>query len=233
MKKIFALLALVPLMGWAKTSTPEGFTDNMDEALATAKASGRYVYACFSGSDWCGWCKKLDKEVFAHKEFLDGVTNDYVLVFIDSPSNKSVLSEHAKQHNRALTEKYEIRGFPTALIFSPEGDRLAQTGYQSGGPASYVKYLMDLRKDGPNLKQRAEAEKAFLGPYKDRVKEMMDTLRKECQAAIKVQTDKANTKLAAIIRDFESATVPEGFSERRDEYLAELNEMKKMFTRED
>ncbi|MGN0854366.1 MAG: thioredoxin fold domain-containing protein [Kiritimatiellia bacterium] len=233
MKKILMVLALAPMMGLAKTSTPKGFTDNMDDAFAAAKASGRYVYACFSGSDWCGWCKKLDKEVFAHKEFLDGVTNDYVLVFIDNPSNQDVLSEHAKKNNRALTEKYEIRGFPSAIIFSPEGEQLAQTGYQAGGPAPYVKYLMGVRKDGPDLKKRAEAEKAFLGPYKDRVKATMDALRKEFDSALKVQKKKACASIEAIIKDFESAKVPEGLSARRDEYLEELNDMKKMFSRED
>ena len=43
----------------AATSTPQGFTDNLDEALKSAKANKRYVVAVFSGSDWCGWCKKL------------------------------------------------------------------------------------------------------------------------------------------------------------------------------
>ena len=227
MKKILALLALVPMMGFAKTSTPEGFTDNLDEAFAAAKASGKYVYACFSGSDWCGWCKKLDKEVFAHKEFLDGVTNDYVLVFIDNPMNQSVLSEHAKKENRALTQKYGIRGFPSALIISPEGEHLAQTGYQAGGPEKYVQYLMDIRKDGPNLKQRAEAEKAFLAPYKARVQEMKDTLYKECEDAMKGPTAKAKAALEAIIRDFEAAPVPEGLAEKRAAYLKELNGVKK------
>lgn len=233
MKKIVAVLAMVPAMAWAKSSTPAGFTDDLDAAFAAAKASGKYVYACFSGSDWCGWCKKLDKEVFAKPEFLDGVTNDYELVFIDSPSDKSVLSERAKAENPKLTKKYGIEGFPTALIFSAEGERIAQTGYQAGGPAPYVKYLMGVRKDGPDLKKRAAAEKAFLGPYKDRVSSMMDTLRKECEEAMKVPAAKAKTTLAAIVRDLEAAEVPEGLGEKRDEFLKELKDMAKMFKGED
>ncbi len=228
MKRLFVLLALVPMMGFAKTSTPEGFTDNLDEAFAEAKTSGKYVYACFSGSDWCGWCKKLDKEVFAHKEFLDGVTNDYVLVFIDNPSNPSVLSEHAKQNNRALTKKYEVRGFPSALILSADGEKLEQTGYQAGGPAPYVKYLMDVRKNGPDLQKIAEKEKAFLAPYKERVEAMKKTLYKECEDAMKAPTAKAKATLEAIIQEVTSAEVPEGLSEKRDAYLKELNGIKKM-----
>lgn len=233
MKKMLMALAMVPVVALAKTSTPEGFTDNLDEAFAAAKASGKYVYACFSGSDWCGWCKKLDKEVFAQKEFLDGVTNDYVLVFIDSPSDQSVLSEHAKRENKKLTEKYEIEGFPTALIFSPDGEKITQTGYQKGGPAPYVKYLMGVRRDGPNLRKRAEAEEAFFAPYGKRVDEMMKTVRKECDEAVKVPLAKARQTLDGIIRDLEAAQVSDDLAEKRDEFIEKLKGMKKMFKGED
>ena len=117
----------------AKSSTPRGFTDNLDEALAKAKAEGKLVYACFSGSDWCYWCKKLEKE-------------DYVLVFIDSPENQALLSDHAKAENEKLTKKYGIRGFPTALILDGDGNRIGKTGYRQGGAAEYVKHLMSFRK---------------------------------------------------------------------------------------
>lgn len=233
MKKLCVLLAMAPALALAKTSTPEGFTDNLDEAFAAAKASGKYVYACFSGSDWCGWCKKLDREVFAKKEFLDGVTNDYVLVFIDNPSNKDVLSAHAKKENKKLTEKYGIEGFPTAIVFSSEGEKIAQTGYRKGGPGPYAKYLMDVRRDGPDLKKRAEAEEAFLGPYKKRVDEMMATTRRECEEAVKVPLAKARQTLDGILKDLESAQAPEGLSAKRDEFIEKLQGMKKMFRGED
>ena len=129
----------------AKSSTPRGFTDNLDEAIVKAKAEGKLVYACFSGSDWCGWCIKLEKEVLSKEEFLSGVTNDYVLAFIDSPRDKSVLSEHAKSANPALVKKYKIRGFPTALIFNGDGKKVGETGYRKGGAAEYVKHLMEFR----------------------------------------------------------------------------------------
>ena len=128
------------------TSTPAGFTDNLDEALAKAKAEGKLVYACFSGSDWCHWCKKLEKEVLSDPLFVAGVMDDYVLVFIDSPQNKAVLSDHAKAENEKLTKKYGIRGFPTALILDGDGKKVDKTGYRQGGAAEYVKHLMEIKK---------------------------------------------------------------------------------------
>ncbi len=128
------------------TSTPAGFTDNLDEALAKAKAEGKLIYACFSGSDWCHWCKKLEEEVLSNPLFVVGVMDDYVLVFIDSPQNKALLSDHAKAENEKLTKKYGIRGFPTALILDGDGKKIGKTGYRPGGAAKYAEHLMGFRK---------------------------------------------------------------------------------------
>ncbi len=128
------------------TSTPAGFTDNLDEALAKAKAEGKLVYACFSGSDWCYWCKKLKKEVLSDPLFVAGVMDDYVLVFIDSPENKALLSNRAKAENEKLTQKYGIRGFPTALILDGDGKKVGETGYRQGGAAKYAEHLIGFRK---------------------------------------------------------------------------------------
>ena len=128
------------------TSTPAGFTDNLDEALAKAKAEGKLVYACFSGSDWCGFCIMLEKEVLSDPLFVAGVTDDYVLVFIDSPRDKSRLSERAKAENGKLKAKYGIRGYPTALILDGDGKKVGETGYRQGGAAEYVKHLKSFRR---------------------------------------------------------------------------------------
>ena len=53
---------------FAKTSTPDGFIDDFDMALESAKKSGKTVLAVFSGSDWCYWCKVLEKDYLSKKE---------------------------------------------------------------------------------------------------------------------------------------------------------------------
>ena len=137
------------------TSTPAGFTDNLDEALARAKAGGKLVFACFSGSDWCGWCKRLEKEVLSDPLFVVGARDDFELVFIDSPHNEDLLSDHAKAANEKLVEKYGIEGFPMVLILDGDGNRVGETGYRRGGALKYVEHLKQ-------LKERKSAEK--LGP---------------------------------------------------------------------
>ena len=127
-------------------STPAGFTDNLDEALAKAKQEGKLVYVCFTGSDWCAWCVKLDRKVFAKPEFAPAVEKDYVLVYIDSPKDKGRLTDRAKTENPKLIKKYGIHGFPTALILDGDGNKVGVTGYRKGGAQAYAEHLLDIKK---------------------------------------------------------------------------------------
>ena len=143
---LFAVAAAICVGVASATSTPAGWTDDFEAAQKQAEREGKLLLVDFSGSDWCGWCKKLDKEVFAKPEFLKGVKKDFVLVMIDSPRDKSLLSEKAATQNPELQRKYRISGYPTVLIMDPAGEVLDKTGYRDGGAKAYVKYLMNVRK---------------------------------------------------------------------------------------
>lgn len=111
-------------------------------ALATAAAENKHVLVDFSGSDWCGWCIKLEKEVFSKDEFIEFAKENLILVLVDFPRQTPQPAEQ-KAANEALAQKYGIRGFPTVLILSPEGNLLKQTGYQQGGPGPYVQMIQE------------------------------------------------------------------------------------------
>jgi len=99
----------------------------------------------FTGSDWCGWCIKLNKEVFSQDPFKAGVKDKFVLVELDYPKDKSKLSEDTQKQNEELGKKYQVQGYPTILLCDAEGKPFAATGYQPGGPEAYVKHLDELR----------------------------------------------------------------------------------------
>jgi len=113
---------------------------NFAAAREVAKKENKFLFVDFSGSDWCGWCIKLHKEVLSQKEFLDYAKDNLVLVLIDFP-RKSAQTPEEKQQNNALADQYKVDGFPTVLLLSPEGKVIARTGYRRGGAAAYVKYL--------------------------------------------------------------------------------------------
>lgn len=127
----------------------EGWIADYDEAVKVATAEKKDLFVDFTGSDWCGWCKKLDKEVFSHEEFLNEVKKDFVLVSLDFPQAKEVKAKVPNpKRNSELQDKYEIQGFPTILLMTTDGTVFGQTGYRPGGPAKYVEHVKELRTKG-------------------------------------------------------------------------------------
>ena len=117
---------------------------DLDEGIKVAKAEKKAILVDFTGSDWCGWCIRLKKEVFDQKEFAVA-TKDFVLVELDYPQKKKQPAEE-KAKNKALAEKFGIEGFPTILLLDSNGVPFAQTGYEAGGPIKYLAHLAELSK---------------------------------------------------------------------------------------
>jgi thioredoxin-related protein len=122
----------------------EGWLSDFEAAKKQAADEKKNLLIDFTGSDWCGWCIKLNKEVFDHAEFKNGVKEKFVLVEIDFPNDKSKLTAAVIAQNEALQEKYAVKGFPTILLTDEQGKPFAITGYQAGGPDAYVKHLDEL-----------------------------------------------------------------------------------------
>lgn len=99
----------------------------------------------FTGSDWCGWCIRLNKEVFSHDAFVRGVSDHFILVELNYPRDKSDQPKDLQIQNAALRELYQIEAFPTILLLDQQGRPYAKTSYQAGGPESYLKHLEELR----------------------------------------------------------------------------------------
>jgi thioredoxin-related protein len=123
----------------------EGWTSDFAAAKKEAAESKKDLLVDFTGSDWCGWCIKLNEEVFSHDPFKEGVKDKFVLVELDYPRNKSILKEETIKQNEELGKKYAVKGYPTILLCDAEGRPFAATGYQKGGPEAYVKSLDELR----------------------------------------------------------------------------------------
>ncbi len=116
---------------------------SLDVAKAEAEKRNVPILVDFSGSDWCGWCLKLDKEVFSKPEFEEYADKSLVLLLIDFPRRK-FQSEEMKQQNEELARSFGVEGFPSVLLIDAKGKELARTGYEPGGAADYVKHLKGL-----------------------------------------------------------------------------------------
>ncbi len=149
MRKWLTVLAVVAIS--AGTFAAEGWLTDFDKAKALAKEQDRHILIDFSGSDWCGWCIKLDKEVFQKQEFKDYAKENLVLLLVDWPQ-RSVDSKEVQAKSRPIMEQYGIQSFPTVLVLGPDGKTLAKTGYRDGGPEAYVEHIKKIIVDGKEKK---------------------------------------------------------------------------------
>lgn len=135
-----ALVAAVLISGVPVQAGGDMWTDNFEKAKAEAKKGNQLILADFTGSDWCGWCIKLDEEVFSKKEFKDYVKDKFVLLELDFPRQKKIPAD-IKAQNEKLAKEYGIRGFPTVLVLDADGKVVEQLGYMPGGPSAFIKAL--------------------------------------------------------------------------------------------
>lgn len=230
---IFSAVALAALVATARTSTPRGFTDDFDGALARAKAENKTVVAAFSGSDWCGWCKRLEKEVFSKRAFLQEATNRYVLVYIDRPSDESLLSAHAAKQNPQLIEKYGIQGFPTVLLMDGDGKVLDKMGYERGGPENYLKLIESTLAALPYVAEWIEPmTQRFNAVYKELDGGLDATADKtgvERIEAVKPHFARAADALEKIVEEERAKDAPEAVRAKRTALLDERADLVKEF----
>jgi thioredoxin-related protein len=129
----------------AVAAAKSGWLTNLDQAQKEAQSKNKLLLMDFTGSDWCGWCIMLDKEVFSKPEFKEYATKNLVLLELDFPRKKQMPPETTAQ-NEKLAMKYGIQGFPTVVVFDSSGKPLGALGYQAGGPQAFIAQLEKLRK---------------------------------------------------------------------------------------
>ncbi len=140
---VFAAVLVSTVYGAAiSQSVPKGWSEDFEAAKTLAEKNGKLILLAFSGSDWCGWCVKMEKEIYSDKTFISGAKKKFLLLMIDSPRDKSILSAIAQKQNRGLVQKYRVRGFPTTLIVDAKGEEVHRFGgYQSGGVEGFLAAL--------------------------------------------------------------------------------------------
>ena len=116
------------------------------KAQQEAKASNKFLLLDFTGSDWCGWCKRLEQEILSQSQFENYARENLVLLEVDFPRAKAQSPELRKQ-NQELAQQYQIEGFPTIVVLNGDGQKLWQyDGYFSDGLAAFIAQLEKLRK---------------------------------------------------------------------------------------
>lgn len=116
---------------------------DMDTAKKIATNKKQHIILVFQGSDWCGPCIKLDKEIWSTQEFKDYSKDHFVMLKADFPKRKkNKLSDSQQEKNNKLAEKYNKNAhFPFVLVLNELGQTLGATGYKNVSPTQYIKIL--------------------------------------------------------------------------------------------
>lgn len=117
---------------------------NFDKATQVSMKTNKPLLLFFTGSDWCGWCIRLQNEVLKTPEFNKWAQENVVLVELDFP-RRTAQPEEIKKQNNELQQAFGVQGFPTVFFANAtvkDGkvnfEGLGNTGYVAGGPTAWL-----------------------------------------------------------------------------------------------
>lgn len=123
----------------------EAWETDLNKAIGLSYETKKPIMLFFTGSDWCGWCIRLQNEVFRTETFTKWAKENVILVELDFPRKKEQ-PQTIKDQNRQLQQMFAVQGYPTChfVMPTPTDDGrinlapLGQNGYMAGGPDAWI-----------------------------------------------------------------------------------------------
>lgn len=129
-----------PEKNYDSTITTENgitWTTSMEKAKDDAKRTGKKIFVNFTGSDWCGWCTRLDEEILSTEKFMNFAKENLIMLYLDYPQ-ETEQPDGMRPYNQKVAAEYSVRGFPTILILDEEGKELKRLGYEKEGADKFI-----------------------------------------------------------------------------------------------
>ena len=137
MNKILIVIIISLFMTFASEAQELKWHTDIEMALDVATKENKKMLLFFTGSDWCGWCIKLQKEVFETSDF-ETWSDSVVLVELDFPK-RTPQDNKTRGQNQQLQSIFKVRGYPTVYFVAPEIMADGRTNLKSLGKTGYVR----------------------------------------------------------------------------------------------
>src|SRR5687768_15943225 len=107
------------------------WTESFVEASKLARKDDKLILAYFAGSDWCEWCKKLDREVIQTPMFVEWAKANVVPLMLDYPSPDKPQPRAIAKQNEILAATYNVAKVPTIMFLDADGEVIDRAGYDT------------------------------------------------------------------------------------------------------
>jgi Thiol:disulfide interchange protein len=197
----------------ATTSTKKAvvgeWTQEFEAAMELAAEKKLPMFLNFTGSDWCGWCILMERQVFSTREWQKYAKENLVLVKLDFP-RRTKLPDRIVAQNKELQTKYKVTGYPTFYIVSHDGEKiLGRMGAsQDATPEIFIGKLRELLQpmkiaalEGENkakydaLAQERDKIEKEASDWRDTKPDMKNALNKRKESEFKKRLVEANAKI--------------------------------------
>lgn len=114
--------------------------EDYSQARQFATKSSKPILLLFTGSGWCPACMKLERQVLSNPQFAQAVKDKFIFVKLDFTDNSP--EGISSSPNKPLLDRFGIKSFPTIVVLDPNGQRLFDVPYRTGGPQTYAQELI-------------------------------------------------------------------------------------------
>jgi len=126
---LYRMLPVLVLLAAAPSHAAGAGWKSWNAGMAEAKATGRPVLVDVY-TDWCGWCKRMDRDVYSRADVRDYLAKKFVMIKLDAESSDQATYEDRSMTMGAIAQRFKVTGYPTTIFLRANGEHLVNVpGY--------------------------------------------------------------------------------------------------------
>jgi thioredoxin-related protein len=132
MKKLgFIFLTLTFLTATSFKNSDELKWMSFDEGYKLAQKKGKIMLVDVY-TDWCGWCKRMDRDTYAKADIIGLINEDYVAIKFNPEITGVTYTFEGKKYTgeqlAGVLSQNQLSGYPTTVFYYPKAKKTNVVG---------------------------------------------------------------------------------------------------------